>query len=244
MTASTSKGLDELRRARRQSRGLYWAVGLFSFFANMLMLTGPLYMMQVYDRVLGSRSEATLVALSLLVVFLYGIMGLLDFARGRMGGGIPVKRLLVDDLGPILEQALREVQMSNPEAHIHHLFNLQPGIYCDSLRITQLLSNLVGNAVIHGAKASLIEARAWCEGPDVVISVTNQGPPIAEHLMPLLFEPFTRSEAGHRGEGLGLGLYIAYQIAEAHGGTLEVTSTLESGTVFVARFPSIIQWVY
>jgi len=172
------------------------------------------------------------------------IENVLDFARGRMGGGIPVKRLLVDDLGPILEQALREVQMSNPEAQIHHLFNLQPGIYCDSLRITQLLSNLVGNAVIHGAKASLIEARAWCEGPDVVISVTNQGPPIAEHLMPLLFEPFTRSEAGHRGEGLGLGLYIAYQIAEAHGGTLEVTSTLESGTVFVARFPSIIQWVY
>lgn len=84
MTASTSKGLDELRRVRRQSRGLYWAVGLFSFFANMLMLTGPLYMMQVYDRVLGSRSEATLVALSLLVVFLYGMMGLLDYARGRI----------------------------------------------------------------------------------------------------------------------------------------------------------------
>ncbi|NRB20507.1 MAG: type I secretion system permease/ATPase, partial [Rhodobacteraceae bacterium] len=50
-------GLDELRGIRRRSRNLYWAVGLFSFFANMLMLTGPLYMMQVYDRVLGSRSE-------------------------------------------------------------------------------------------------------------------------------------------------------------------------------------------
>ncbi len=84
MTVSTAKGLEELRHARRQSRGLYWSVGLFSFFANMLMLTGPLYMMQVYDRVLGSRSEATLVALSLLVVFLYGMMGLLDYARGRI----------------------------------------------------------------------------------------------------------------------------------------------------------------
>ena len=57
---------------RRQSRGLYWFTGIFSFFVNLLMLTGPLYMMQVYDRVLGSRSEATLLALSLLVVFLYG----------------------------------------------------------------------------------------------------------------------------------------------------------------------------
>ncbi len=84
MTSVAAKGLDELLRIRRQSRRLYWAVGLFSFFANMLMLTGPLYMMQVYDRVLGSRSEATLVALSLLVVFLYGMMGLLDYARGRI----------------------------------------------------------------------------------------------------------------------------------------------------------------
>ncbi|MCV2889623.1 type I secretion system permease/ATPase [Ruegeria aquimaris] len=77
-------GAEELRMARRQSRALYWFVALFSFFANMLMLTGPLYMLQVYDRVLGSRSEQTLVALSLLVVFLYGIMGILDYTRGRV----------------------------------------------------------------------------------------------------------------------------------------------------------------
>lgn len=77
-------GAEELRAARRQSRGLYWFVALFSFFANLLMLTGPLYMLQVYDRVLGSRSEQTLVALSLLVVFLYGVMGILDYTRGRV----------------------------------------------------------------------------------------------------------------------------------------------------------------
>lgn len=77
-------GREELVSARRQSRSLYWAVGIFSFFANMLMLTGPLYMLQVYDRVLGSRSEETLVALSILVVFLYGTMGILDYARGRI----------------------------------------------------------------------------------------------------------------------------------------------------------------
>lgn len=81
---SNENGLEELRSARRESRRLYWAVGIFSFFANMLMLTGPLYMLQVYDRVLGSRSEATLLALSVLVAFLYGMMGLLDFARGRI----------------------------------------------------------------------------------------------------------------------------------------------------------------
>lgn len=77
-------GRDELISARRQSRSLYWIVGIFSFFANLLMLTGPLYMLQVYDRVLGSRSEETLVALSLLVAFLYGVMGILDYSRGRI----------------------------------------------------------------------------------------------------------------------------------------------------------------
>ncbi len=77
-------GREELRHARRQSRSLFWVVGIFSFFANMLMLTGPLYMLQVYDRVLGSRSEATLVALTLLVAFLYGTMGILDYSRGRI----------------------------------------------------------------------------------------------------------------------------------------------------------------
>ncbi|KIN74135.1 type I secretion system permease/ATPase [Sulfitobacter guttiformis] len=78
------RGLNELRQVRKRSRSLYWTVGLFSAFANLLMLTGPLYMLQVYDRVLGSGSQETLVALSLLVVFLYGVMGILDYTRGRI----------------------------------------------------------------------------------------------------------------------------------------------------------------
>ena len=84
--ARLEAGYEELRAARRESRGLYWFVGIFSFFVNLLMLTGPIYMLQVYDRVLGSRSVETLIALSVLVVFLYGMMGLLDYARGRIMG--------------------------------------------------------------------------------------------------------------------------------------------------------------
>ena len=83
-TPKPHSGLEELRAARRESRTLFWAAGVFSAFVNVLMLTGPLYMLQVYDRVLGSRSEATLVALTALVVFLYTMMGLLDYARGRI----------------------------------------------------------------------------------------------------------------------------------------------------------------
>jgi PrtD family type I secretion system ABC transporter len=77
-------GLSELREARRELRGLLWTAALFSFFINLLMLTGPLFMLQTYDRVLGSRSESTLVALFIVVAFLFLVMGVLDWARGRI----------------------------------------------------------------------------------------------------------------------------------------------------------------
>ncbi|WP_108813618.1 type I secretion system permease/ATPase [Loktanella sp. Alg231-35] len=81
-------GQAELSAARRESRGLYWGVAVFSFFVNLLMLTGPIYMLNVYDRVLSSRSFETLIALSVLVAFLYGMMGILDFVRGRVMGRV------------------------------------------------------------------------------------------------------------------------------------------------------------
>jgi len=77
-------GRSELRKALASSRGLFLSTFVFSFFVNALMLTGPLFMLQIYDRVLGSRSEQTLFALSILVAFLYLMMGALDYARGRV----------------------------------------------------------------------------------------------------------------------------------------------------------------
>ena len=85
------RGQQELRKAIKSQSGLLWAVFLFSVFVNLLLLTGPLYMLQVYDRVLGSRSEATLLALSLMVVFLFIIMGILDFVRARVMSRIGAK---------------------------------------------------------------------------------------------------------------------------------------------------------
>lgn len=172
------------------------------------------------------------------------IENVLDFARGRMGGGIPIKRQLIDDLGQTLKLTLEEIQSSNPEAILTHALDVPTGVYCDPLRISQLLSNLLGNAVTHGSTATPIQVKACPEGDEIVISVTNQGTAIAPQLMPLLFEPFTRSEARQRGEGLGLGLYIASQIAAAHNGTLSVNSTPESGTCFVARIPARIKCVH
>ena len=80
----TAAGSAELAKAQRETRGLFWAAVVFSVFVNLLMLTGPLYMLQVYDRVLASGSEPTLVALSVLVLFLFLAMALLDHARSRL----------------------------------------------------------------------------------------------------------------------------------------------------------------
>ena len=79
-----AKGRAELRGARAESNALIWSVGLFSAFVNLLMLTGPLFMLQVYDRVLGAHSVETLTALFLLVVFLFALMGVLDYVRARV----------------------------------------------------------------------------------------------------------------------------------------------------------------
>ena len=81
---ATPHGTAELGKTLRKGRGLFMSVGLFSIFVNLLMLTGPIFMLQIYDRVLGSRSEATLVAMTVLVAVLYLIMGILDHARGRI----------------------------------------------------------------------------------------------------------------------------------------------------------------
>ncbi|QPM91809.1 type I secretion system permease/ATPase [Pseudooceanicola algae] len=79
-----ARGLVELRAIRRENRALFWVAALFSVFANLLMLAGPLYMMLVYDRVMTTRSVETLMALTVLIAFLFGVMGVLDFARGRI----------------------------------------------------------------------------------------------------------------------------------------------------------------
>lgn len=166
------------------------------------------------------------------------IEDVLDFARGRLGGGIPVRRALVDDLEGVFNSVIAEVQASDPDVQIEHNFAIPSGIYCDPTRIGQLLSNLLGNAVTHGNRESPIKVAANTEGDDVVLSVTNHGACIPAALIPLLFQPFKRSDGGQRGEGLGLGLYIASQILESHNGTLSVTSSTDQGTCFVARFPA------
>lgn len=170
------------------------------------------------------------------------IEDVLDFSRGKLGGGIPVKRILVDSLGDIFIGVINEIIASHPHVKITQEVVISPGIFCDAGRMGQLLSNLLSNAVTHGSRDHPIEVLASMQENHIVLSVLNQGPEIPDTLLPLLFQPFTRSAGGGRGEGLGLGLYIASQIVTGHNGTLSVTSTPEAGTRFVARFPGTLAW--
>lgn len=106
-----SAGRRELSEAKGKCRPLYTVIFLFSLFVNILMFTGPIYMLQTYDRVLVSRSEETLLALSILVVFLFIAMGLLDHARGRINARLGAR--LQDGLDRrVFEAALRQLTIA------------------------------------------------------------------------------------------------------------------------------------
>jgi ATP-binding cassette, subfamily C, bacterial len=109
-------------------RWLFWAIGIFSFFVNLLMLTGPLYMLQIYDRVLSSRSEETLLALTMLIAALFAIMGVLDYIRGRVASRIGARfqgRLDARIFRVVLGQAVRASDRARPATGLKDLESVQ-----------------------------------------------------------------------------------------------------------------------
>jgi signal transduction histidine kinase len=151
----------------------------------------------------------------------------LDFARGRLGSGIPVKRLEEVALEPMLVQVVDELRAVWPERTIATSFALDRQVRCDSARIAQLFSNLLANALAHGDPVRPVEVEATTAGDRFELSVSNAGEPIRAATLEHLFQPFYRGQSDADRRGLGLGLYIASQIAEAHGGTLTASSTPE-----------------
>lgn len=163
---------------------------------------------------------------------------LMDFARGRLGGGIPLAMTNTVDLGAQLCHAVAELESSHPGSIIHCKIDLPLPLVCDADRLTQLLSNLLVNALSHGDRLQAIEVAAYCRDGALFISVSNHGPAIAPAILERLFQPFWRGDqatpAASATGGLGLGLYIASQIARSHHGELRVDST-PAHTIFTFR---------
>lgn len=165
---------------------------------------------------------------------------LLDVARVRLGGLLRVA-LKPLDLAPICEQGVAEARTLHPGRTIKLRLAGDLNGKWDAARISQLLSNLLQNAIQRGAKNRPVTLSADGEEGHVTLRVHNEGKSIPESTLARIFEPLVWTEESKEehssSSGLGLGLYIACAIAEAHGGTIGVDSSEKSGTTFTVRLP-------
>jgi PAS domain S-box-containing protein len=167
------------------------------------------------------------------------IQDLLDFTRARVGGGIPVVRRPTD-LGEVVRRVVDEIRLAYPGRVVTLSASDGTAGPWDGDRVAQVVSNLVSNALTHGAPTGEVAVRIFGGPGEVVLEVHNEGPPIAPDLLPHVFEPYRHGD-GQRGQrgSLGLGLYIAHEIVHGHGGSISVSSDAQSGTTFAVRLPRV-----
>lgn len=168
---------------------------------------------------------------------------LLDFATSRFTERLPVAPVPAD-LGEVCRGVVGELRAASPGRRIDLDVRGDAAGQWDPSRIAQVVSNLVANALQHGARQAPVAVRVRGDGEAVVLEVRNEGPAIPPELRAVMFEPFCRGSAlrdTSNARGLGLGLYIARQVVGAHGGTIEVDSTAERGTTFTVRLPRLAE---
>jgi phosphoserine phosphatase RsbU/P len=169
------------------------------------------------------------------------ITDLLDFTQARLSGGLRVERRPVD-FHVVTRQVLDEIQMAWPERELRCEQSGDGAGHWDGDRLAQIVTNLVTNALRHGAPASPVRVVTSGEASDVTLQVHNQGRPIPPELLPHLFEAMQRGARGsvaRAAGGVGLGLFIVDQIARAHEGTVAVISSHDAGTTFTVRLPRL-----
>ena len=164
---------------------------------------------------------------------------LLDFSESRFKGSLPIAPVTAD-LHEVARAVMEELRAANPGREIELTTRGDGRSRCDPARMAQVVSNLVGNALVHGARDEPVRVSIAGDADELSLAVSNGGTPIPAELLPVLFEPFRQGPGcrdASRARGLGLGLYIAKQIVTAHGGEIDVRSTAESGTTFTVRVP-------
>jgi signal transduction histidine kinase len=165
------------------------------------------------------------------------IDNVLDFARGRLGGGLPMNRAADPALATVLEQVIAEVRTAWPGRVIRSELALARPVYCDGARVAQMFSNLLANALTHGDPAAPVSVAARSDDESFELSVANQGAPIPPETVERLFRPFYRAPDRPGRQGLGLGLYISSEIARGHDGALSVESS-DAETRFTFHMPN------
>lgn len=163
------------------------------------------------------------------------IADLLDLTQVRLGSGLVVRRAPID-LHDWVGEVVMDLRLAFPGRDIIHRRQAGGACHGDGDRLTQLVGNLVANAVSYGARDSTITVATRAEASGGEISVHNLGDPIPPELLPSVFEPLQRGEQ-EGSHSIGLGLFIVQAIARAHGGQASVTSSAADGTRFVVRWP-------
>jgi two-component system, sensor histidine kinase and response regulator len=163
------------------------------------------------------------------------IENMLDLTRARLGGGIPLNRAPAD-LVIVLDRVVQEFRTAYPGRTVEVLVDGDVTGEWDVDRLQQIASNLIGNALQHGhAEAAVSVGLRGTTADAVTLTVSNRGT-IPSDILPIIFDPFRGGEH-KRSDGLGLGLYIAQQIAMAHHGEITVDSSEEAGTTFTVTMP-------
>ena len=162
---------------------------------------------------------------------------ILDFARSSVGGDLPVLRERVN-LHDIARGAMEELQVAHLGRRLELAVSGDGWGWWDADRMTQVVGNLLTNALHHGRPDTPVRLEVREDGNEVLLSVHNEGEPIPGELRETLFQPFRRGTTGKAAtHSVGLGLYIVRQVARAHGGEVEVRSTRGEGTTFTVRLP-------
>jgi signal transduction histidine kinase len=143
----------------------------------------------------------------------------------------------VENINSGLAMVVQEIKDAYPDCEIISHIEVSRSVRCDLGRIQQVASNLMGNALTHGAPHSPIRFAARADESDLILDVWNTGEPIPPDSLDKIFEPFWRHSTSRSRNGLGLGLHICAHIVRAHEGQISVTSTREGGTQFTARLP-------
>jgi signal transduction histidine kinase len=165
------------------------------------------------------------------------IDNILDFARGQMGEGIILtKRAHNGSLEEMLHQVIKEVKINAPNREIKFTSSLDHEVLCDENRIGQLFSNLLSNADQHGDYEAPVVVHAQTNGKLFELKVINKGEKIPSEVIENLFKPFYKENESSNKKGLGLGLFIASEIAKAHEGEILVSSNDEE-TSFTLKMP-------
>lgn len=165
------------------------------------------------------------------------IADLLDFALARVGSGIAIAPSS-QDLHAFVGHSVDELRVAFPKATLLHQSFGCGSAFLDADRVQQIIGNLVANSVAYGDLQQPITITSRVDADQVVVSVQNHGPVIAQALIDVLFEPMTRgAETASDVRSVGLGLFIVREIAKAHGGDVSVSSNVEDGTVFSVYFP-------